>query len=315
MKILVWRSYSSNNSNSFRIISRFGSADKARAAGAALEAYFAENSYTLSDGSDDDAGYVEVIVAGSSVALYHDYTDDESFFDNTVGPREILEKNGGETGKTEGGAVTVQVFVKPFGGTGAEVSEELGAFFAQLQRKGKHRGVKPPWAKRDKATVRDGELLRFHAGEVFGYEIDASAEDIAWMREYYDERADCWMYLCEASARDKIQLLSRRPPCPGCNASDLGYIVADGETLAEDQLLCGLCGGMFTFEAISKALEAGPPPELPKRVLHKKFGEGVIIAELDAEKVEVEFDGVGKKLLHRRFVTPVGIFPDRKGKS
>jgi len=48
-----------------------------------------------------------------------------------------------------------------------------------------------------------------------------------------------------------------------------------------------------------------PRTEKVRRVRHKLFGEGTVLREIDAgaqRKLEVDFPGVGKKLLLERFV-------------
>jgi DNA helicase-2/ATP-dependent DNA helicase PcrA len=58
-------------------------------------------------------------------------------------------------------------------------------------------------------------------------------------------------------------------------------------------------------EILAKSTGASSPYETGNRVLHLKFGPGTV-AEIDGNKLTVDFDKAGRKMVLDSFVQPAG---------
>ncbi len=115
-----------------------------------------------------------------------------------------------------------------------------------------------------------------------------------------------------ANERDVELLASLAPDLDGDQAEHAKLVLAmwlessDTPRPAVEKILAELAQRTDKGDVKPKALVVAAP--VPKRVRHKKFGEGEVVGwsgERDDRKLEIEFEGIGRKVLLARFVEVV----------
>ena len=279
MEIRVWRSYSSNNSTSYRIIGRFEDANAAAETAVELNGFFKEamplaehlyrprklnaaTSFPFTEAVDalakkhgfDWAGLIaadayddelEVVAEGSTIILYHPYC---------LGlgedlPSYLRARGAAVEGQQAGDPAVSAIFRLP--DDGASMRAELTAFFAQADSHEDTQGwtIKPPWSSALTVYSRSTELAFFCDRKTAGFYLKTDPSGVALLKTWL-ERAGVREYslqICELADLAKFRTIARAR-CEGCQIP-LEYIDMREHAIAADQLACSACGGMFDLDA------------------------------------------------------------------
>lgn len=277
--IQVWRSFSCNNSSSFRLVARFDNARDAEDVQKELTSFFAEHAkemdrlmeegdypdepcdldkalaekYSfewtepLSWGDDMQEGdEPSVTVHGGVVVIWHTYCG--GFSD---GIPNYLAKRGAKVEGEESSRPPVSVVFEAHSDKAkALVDEFKKAFDGRVSEDGSRvEDFKPPWSDHEGW----GAASYFFDGTTLGFYVPfepTSLDDLKkWLAD--GEAKNPTIRLCEYGDRIRFKAIANAK-CTACNAP-LQYVDATVHAIASAQLACKKCGGMFDLKPIEEA--------------------------------------------------------------
>jgi len=286
--IKVWRSFSCNNSSSFRLVARFADEAGATNAKTELDAFLAEatplaqrrprrglttatsfpataamDALAAEHGFDWTELVVEgvyeddliVVTEGATLVAFHPYT-------LGLGPAlpAYFRAKGATVEGTSRSYPTVSVICElpsPLTELSAMMKRELTALFAQA---GEHERIRewpiqPPWALRRQPDAISTQAAFFCDDVRLGFYVPIDPEHLGALREYLASSGitDPTIRLCAYADRDHFRVLSKAV-CSHCGAKLL-FLDKHDHAIESDQLACSSCGGMFDFATFEAALE------------------------------------------------------------
>lgn len=274
MHIQVFRSFSCNNSSSFRLVARFSDPARAAEVKAELDEFLSAHARQMDSAIEENDEYPEgpvqvdldlaakhgfewsdmlgwgddlqegdepsVTVEGETLILYHTYC-------SGFGPDlpKYLVKRGARLEPEESTRPTLSaLFRLPEGG--APLREELTKCFSAIDPKGNVDSFKAPWA--DDSVW--GPAAFFCDGKTLGFYVPVDPTEIVDLRRWLSERGvdRVAIRICEPSDRVKLTALGHAK-CSACGGS-LEYLDPVVHDIEREHVACAACGGMFDVETI-----------------------------------------------------------------
>jgi len=287
MEIRVWRSFSCNNSSDYYLVASFDSPAKAAEVAAELAPLLAAHAKQKDKMFQDDVRWdapspiqvdtakkygfdwneylgwgdgglagdePSVAVNGSDVVLYHSYCGGL----DAVGT--YLTGRGGTVSSEEQGCPTLAVrFQLAPGAAGKTAHRELSEFFSQGESSyetsdWKNRG---PWKGKHRLPYAEvsEQVFWWCDGASGGFSLPFDIGDLGALRTYLGGKgfADYRISLSDEELPRKLKILGKIDKCPECKSTELKLFEAD-DSMPEDQIACGSCGGMFSLSTMAQYL-------------------------------------------------------------
>lgn len=254
--IRLWRSYSCNNSSSYRLIARFADATTANETAAELAEFFAANAdtrryddaalSTLSrnygfDWQDGGAGEQgpEVFVEGEVLIVHYAY----GLGLGPGVPAYLADRGAVEIGRESTGNLRISALFHAVPGVDPQLDEALATIFAQPVEN--RRPMKAPWVKRNAI----GRTAFFRDAGTVGMYFPIDPEDIArfkqWLAEHAIERV---VIQIDPTIDEDLFLALARARCTACEGV-LEYLDPRLHDIEVAQLVCKPCGGLYDLAA------------------------------------------------------------------
>lgn len=272
MSIKVWRSFSCNNSSSFRLVARFADQASAEQTAAELRAFFEQHAKEM-DVLMEDGDFPEenpetaralaekygfawgdvltwgdemlegdepsVAAEAGVLVVYHTYCG--GFGDGI--PAYLRARGAREIEPEVTRAPPVSVLFSAPRGQDAKLDEELAAMFAQIDAES--RAVEPfkaPWPIRWESY---GTAAFFRDAATAGMVFPCAPTDLpavkAWLAERGIERVS--IRLCEPGEEERFVAIAAAR-CTSCSGP-LEYLDPRLHDIEQRQLLCRPCGGLY----------------------------------------------------------------------
>lgn len=277
MELRAWRSFSCNNSSSYRLVARFADAATAADVANELRTFFEEHAKEV-DASE--GGYWEdsepseaakglsakydfewkeplgwgdemlegdepsVSTVGDALVVYHTYCGG---FGSDI--RTYFEKRGARRVEKETrSAPSVSLMFRRPESPSAELTEDLKALFAPLQEEEQPIDAEPfkaPFVNRECY----GQASGFDDGKTIGLHVPLAPEDYdalkSWLAKHGIEGYS--MRVCEDGDAERFATIAAAR-CKACQAP-LEYLDPSAHDIATPHLACTACGGMFELSA------------------------------------------------------------------